>query len=184
MTQQERLDKYVSMYNNITYDSNAYDIKNIISKIKANKNQYLGCVENTNVPWQVVAAIHNRESSLSFKGHLANGDPLTARTTHVPKGIIPNVNPPYTWDQAARYVLFNMKSWDKLNWDIGNALDNIERYNGLGYRGDNKPWSPYLWSGTQYYKKGKYASDGVYDPNLVDKQLGCSVILKELEFPQ
>lgn len=182
MTNDERLQKYVAMYGSAIYDKDNTTFKGIMATINKNIDRYKALVEGTSVPVAVVAAIHNRESSLSFTKHLANGDPLTKRTVNVPAGIIPNVAPPYSWEQAAKYVLFNMKRWDKLNWDLGNALDNIERYNGLGYRSDNKPWSPYLWSKTQYYKKGKYVADGKYDPNFVDAQWGCVPILKELGF--
>lgn len=182
MTNAERLQKYKEMYAAATYNSQDPELKAIIAKIKLNWQKYLDVVKDTTVPPEVIAVLHNRESSLNFTKHLANGDPLTGRTVNVPKGIIPNVNPPYTWQQAAEYVLFTMKRFNNLNWDVANALDNIERYNGLGYRGDNKPWSPYLWSKTQFYKKGKYASDGVYDSQLVDKQWGCVPLLKELGF--
>jgi hypothetical protein len=52
----------------------------------------------------------------------------------------------------------------------------LERYNGLGYASRGLP-SPYIWSGTDQYKSGKYIRDGVYDPNAVDRQLGCAGLL-------
>ena len=30
------------------------------------------------------------------------------------------------------------------------------------------------WAATDQYSSGKYTSDGVYDPNVVDRQLGCA----------
>jgi hypothetical protein len=54
-----------------------------------------------------------------------------------------------------------------------------EMYNGLGYANKNRP-SAYIWSGTNQYKSGKYVSDGVYDPNAIDSQLGCAVMLKAM----
>jgi hypothetical protein len=48
----------------------------------------------------------------------------------------------------------------------------------LGYANKGLP-SPYIWSGTDQYEKGKYTSDGKYDPaEAVDEQLGCAGILK------
>jgi len=32
--------------------------------------------------------------------------------------------------------------------------------------------SPYVWSGTDQYNRGKYIADGHYDPHAIDKQLG------------
>jgi hypothetical protein len=37
--------------------------------------------------------------------------------------------------------------------------------------------SPYIWSGTDQYKSGKYVRDGIYDPDVVDGQLGCAGLL-------
>jgi hypothetical protein len=55
-------------------------------------------------------------------------------------------------------------------------LTNLERYNGIGYAAKGKP-SPYLWSGTDQYEKGKYVADGVYDPDKVDAQLGVAGLI-------
>ena len=52
----------------------------------------------------------------------------------------------------------------------------LEEYNGLGYASRGVP-SPYVWSGTDQYRSGKYVRDGVYDPNAVDSQLGCAGLL-------
>ncbi|WP_246775232.1 hypothetical protein [Bradyrhizobium diazoefficiens] len=40
--------------------------------------------------------------------------------------------------------------------------------------------SPYLWSGTNQYRAGKYVRDGVYDPGKVDPQLGCAALIVAL----
>jgi len=34
-----------------------------------------------------------------------------------------------------------------------------------------------VWAGTDQYVSGKYVRDGVYDPNVVDQQLGCAGLL-------
>ena len=39
-----------------------------------------------NIPWAFIGITHGMESGFNFKGHLHNGDPLTARTVQVPKG--------------------------------------------------------------------------------------------------
>ena len=65
------------------------------------------------------------------------------------------------------------------DWSIGWALTKLEEYNGLGYAARGLP-SPYLWSGTDQYKSGKYVRDGVYDPNAVDSQFGCAGLLKAM----
>jgi len=62
------------------------------------------------------------------------------------------------------------------NWSIGRTLAKLEQYNGLGYGARGRP-SPYIWSGTDQYRSGKYVHDGVHDPNVVDSQPGCAGLL-------
>ncbi|HMJ46521.1 MAG TPA: hypothetical protein VK498_04285, partial [Ferruginibacter sp.] len=67
------------------------------------------------------------------------------------------------------------------DWSIPGLLFLFETYNGFGYRrrSINIP-SPYLWSYSNHYSKGKYASDGHYDPSLISKQPGTAAILRRL----
>lgn len=168
-----------------TYDlvevnpSKTDDLEKIIERIKTHKPSYDTVEQKTTVPWYVIAAIHYRESGMSFLRHLHNGDVLTARTTHVPKGRPLTGNPPFTWEESAIDAL--KMSWLSSNkdWSIGNTLSLIERYNGLGYKKKGLP-SPYVWSWTLIYDKGKYVADGKYDPDAVDQQCGAAIIIKTL----
>ena len=144
------------------------------------------------MPWWFVALIHAMESSLSFTHHLHNGDPLTARTRNVP-AFRPKDNPkanpklppgpknPYTWEESADDALI-MKGLDKwTDWSISASLCKLEEYNGWGYRSYHPDVrSPYLWSYTNQYTKGKYASDGKFDAKLVSGQPGAAAILRVL----
>lgn len=151
----------------------------IVDRILANEERYRIAQNRSGVPWAVIAAIHALESSLNFTKHLHNGDPLTAKTVQVPKGRPPG-NPPFTWETSAADAM----EFDKLNlwqnWTIAGALFILERYNGMGNRkkGIN---SPYLWSFSNHYTKGKFVADHVFDPEAVSKQCGAAVILKALE---
>jgi len=49
----------------------------------------------------------------------------------------------------------------------------------LGVGGGGIP-TPYLWSGSQHYRKGKYVADHVFDPEAVSGQVGAAVLLKAL----
>lgn len=153
-------------------------IQNICSKIKANKQLYIQVSEQTDTPWEVIGAIHSLESSLNFNTHLHNGDSLRRRTTHVPSGRPRRGTPPFTWEESAIDAL-RLKPW--YDWGIPDTLFYLEMYNGFGYyyRGVN---SPYLWSYTNQYTKGKYVRDGVFDPNKVSRQVGAVPILKELGY--
>lgn len=134
----------------------------------------------TGVPWFVIAVIHEREASQMFTAQLGQGDPLGLVSKHVPKG-----RGPFTGQRA-----FVRGAIDALvdcgpyaarwkDWTPGGALTLLEEYNGLGYAGKGLP-SPYVWAGTNQYTKGKYVADGVWDPNAVDKQLGCAGVLKAM----
>lgn len=154
-------------------------VKQECDKIKLNIERYKIASNESNVPWFVIACIHSLESSLSFKGHLHNGDPLSAKTKHVPAGR-PAGNPPFTWEQSASDAL-KMKSdiYKNFNWGVEECLYFLERYNGMGYR-NKGVLSPYLWSYTDKYLKGKYVADGKYDPNAISKQAGAAALLIEL----
>lgn len=171
---------YHQLYNVMTIQkSKKPALDKIVAKIKANQSRYERVSEVTKVPWYVIAVIHYRESTNSFSRHLHNGDPLTARTTHVPAGRPKGGKPPFTWEESAVDAL-TMQGLNKVtDWSIDNMLNLLEKYNGLGYKKKGLP-SPYLWSWSSIYKSGKYVADGKFDPNVVDVQCGVAPILKYL----
>ena len=140
----------------------------------AAKPRYQTVEAKTGIPWFVVAVIHERESDQNWFASLAQGDPWNRVSVHVPAGRGPFIS----WEQAAIDALVNCAPYAARNkdWSIGGALTELEQYNGLGYASRGVP-SPYLWSGTDQYKAGKYVRDGVYDPDAVDSQLGCAGLL-------
>ena len=73
-----------------------------------------------------------------------------------------------------------MKAYDKeKDWSLERVLYRWEQYNGFGYHWRDAK-TPYLWSFSNHYVKGKYVSDGRYDPNYVSQQCGAAVTLKAL----
>lgn len=171
---------YKSQFEMMVIDPTKSDsVASILKKIIDQKDKYLDVEKITTVPWYVVAAIHYRESSLNFARHLHNGDKLSGRTIHVPKGRPLKGSPPFTWVESAVDAL-KLKSYHTCtDWSIENTLNLLERYNGLGYKKKGLP-SPYLWAWSSNYKKGKYVADGKFDPNFVDQQCGTAVLLKML----
>lgn len=157
-------------------------VKTQAAKIYVNIAKYQQVVDGTKIPWQFIAVTHYRESSLSFTRHPHNGDPLTARTKQVPAGRPTRGEPPFTWEESAKDAYIMFKKLDKIPlWDIETILFELEKFNGLGYKKYHpEVLSPYLWSYTQFYIKGKYASDGHFDKGLVDKQIGCVPLYKYL----
>ena len=113
------------------------------------------------------------------KCHLHNGDPLTARTVHVPKGRPENGSPPFTWEESAADALDYDKLTNNSNWTVAGIAYAIEGYNGWGYRNYHSDVkSPYLWSFSNLYIQGKYTEDGKWSQTTVSDQCGAMVLLK------
>lgn len=152
-------------------------LDNITAAILLNFKSYQLVERFVSIPWPLIAAIHFRESGLSFKAHLHNGDPLTAKTIRVPKDRPEMGRPPFTWVESAVDALEEPKL--PPNWAMGNCLDFLERYNGTGYRKHGIA-SPYLWDYTNHYTKGLYVSDGTFSPDKAESRPGCVSILLAL----
>jgi lysozyme family protein len=131
------------------------------------------------IPWWFVAALHLLESTFNFRTHLHNGDSLNARTFRVPAGRPASGSPPFTWEESARDALVGEELDRQQDWTLARALYRWETYNGFGYRRRRVP-TPYLWSFTTIYRKGKFVGDGVFDANAVSKQCGAAAFLKAL----
>lgn len=146
----------------------------VARRLVASKARYQAVEKSTGVPWFVIAVIHQRESSQNWMKSLAQGDPWNRVSTHVPKGR----GPFPSWEAAAEDALKDCHPYAARwkDWSVGGTLTLLELYNGLGYFNKGRP-SPYVWSGTDQYVKGKYVADGVYDPETVDKQLGCAGLI-------
>ncbi len=145
-----------------------------------NKSRYLNIAKRAGMPdiaWLFIACSHYRESSQDFTKNLGQGDPLGEVTTHIPAGRGPFFGPTAFEDAAVDALVNCAPHAARLtDWSIGGMLTNLERYNGVGYANRGLP-SPYIWSGTDQYIKGKYVADGVFDPEEVDKQLGCAGLI-------
>lgn len=159
-------------------------VENVVNRILENQSRYEKVVQGTTVPWQVVAAVHSLEASLNFKRHLHNGDPLTARTVQYPPNRPPASvgDPPFTWEESAYDALFRHMKWNGVSdWSLVRSLYQLEAYNGWGYRLYHpETLSPYLWSFTTQYVRGKYTGDGKWDPNAVSGQVGACAILRRM----
>ena len=149
----------------------------ISERLFSHKKRYDIVASATGVPWWWIAIVHQLESSGNFSTHLHNGDPLTARTRQVPKGRPKDGNPPFSWEASAadalalKGLIGKPKAW----WTIPRALFEFERYNGFGYFG--KIASPYVWSFSTHYDKGKITRDhGPIEP-VVSKQCGAATLL-------
>jgi lysozyme family protein len=139
----------------------------------------VGADPNIRVPWYFVGVIHGMEGGFNFGTHLHNGDPLSARTVHVPAGRPPNGNPPFGWAVSARDALTLEGFANQPDWTMPRVLYRLEAYNGFGYRNRGLR-TPYLWSFSALYTRGKFVGDGLFDPEAVSKQCGAAVMIKRL----
>lgn len=176
----EMKQEYQRLFDSCVIKADKYPLLDAaIDKILANRDKYDTVSKRAGVPWYFIAIVHTMEGGGKFNTHLHNGDPLTAKTVQVPKGRPLNGNPPFTWEDSA-FDALQLRKLDKItNWSIPELLYQLEGYNGFGYRvkGIN---SPYLWSFTNQYTKGKYTADGIYDSNAVSKQVGAAAFLRRM----
>ncbi len=159
----------------------AAEVNRTVSAINANRPRYETAAREAKVPWHFVALVHCMEAGLKFDRHLHNGDPLTARTVRIPAGRPLTGEPPFPWEASAADAL-RLRKLDKwADWSLAGTLFQLEGYNGWGYR-LRKPStvSPYLWSYSGHYSKGKFTGDGKFDAEAISLQCGAAVLLREL----
>jgi lysozyme family protein len=154
-----------------------YGFAGIAQALIASKSRYIAVEQATKVPWFIIAVIHEREADQRWNTQLGQGDPLSKVSVHVPIGR----GPFRSWEDGAFDALVNTAPYAARNddWSVGGALTLLEEYNGLGYAAHGVP-SPYLWSGTNQYLSGKYIRDGVYDPKVIDVQMGCAGLIRTM----
>ena len=138
-----------------------------------NQYRYQAVSSLTNVPAELIAALHWRESTGNFNTYLHQGDPLGQPAVNWPN----NIPVFHRWEDAAVHAL-NMKKGLQDQLQITSDTTSTptiatyaEAYNGLGYHYRNLS-SPYVYSGTNQYTSGKYVRDGVFSGSTVDSQLG------------
>jgi lysozyme family protein len=174
--------EYQNLFDTCQLDPGAQgEVDLLAAKIVQNRHRYEDVGTPLSIPWYFLGVIHNMESSQRFDRHLHNGDPLTARTVHVPAGRPASGDPPFTWEASATDAL-QLEGLDRVtDWSFPALLYRVEKYNGFGYRNHHpEVLSPYLWSGSNHYTKGKFVADGQFDPDAVSKQRGAAVILRRM----
>lgn len=182
MRYEELKSEYATLWQTMTIRaSRIKTVRASAKKILDNKDRYEAIQALTGAPWYFVGIIHKMEGNCDFSTHLHNGDPLTGRTKLVPRGRPKIGNPPFTWEVSAKDAL-EMKGVASIkDWSIERICYELERYNGFGYRNYHpNTLSPYLWSFTDHYSRGKYVSDGKWSPTAVSSQSGACALLKVL----
>lgn len=163
-------------------DESVSQFKEVYDK---NRSRYVRLAKQMGIPPELLAVIHYREEDNDylegkFNVYLHNGETLGSVTIKDPKGKLF-----YDFDEAALDAMYDQRSKLRMlgityeTRDMTAMLCFLETYNGKGYY-NHQHVNPYLYSGTNVYVSGKYVSDGVYDPETVDKQIGCYVLLDAL----
>jgi lysozyme family protein len=144
------------------------------------RTRYEALGNELKVPWFFIGTIHGLEASYNFRAHLHNGDyPLSARTRQVPAGRPLVWMPPDDWASSAKDALKLLGFTGKSDWSLERTLYRLEAYNGFGYRKQGVP-SPYLWSFSNHYDRGKYVADGKWSATAKSQQCGAAVLIKAL----
>jgi lysozyme family protein len=65
------------------------------------------------------------------------------------------------------------------SWNIERLCYELEKYNGFGSRRKGIH-TPYLWSTSNHYTRGKYVADHVWDGNAVSRQVGAMPLLARM----
>ena len=171
---------YANLWNRAQIRPERVSAANAVARrLHTNRARYQAAALGS-MPWWWVAITHNLESGANFSRHLHNGDPLTARTRQVPAGRPKTGTPPFTWEESARDAL-QLKNLDRVqDWSVARCLYEFERYNGWGYVA-RKINSPYVWSFTTLYSRGKYVADGKFSASAVSQQCGAAATMKAME---
>jgi lysozyme family protein len=152
-----------------------------LSLVTAARPRLERVAQAAHTPWYVIGLFWFLETGGDFTKHLHNGDPLTGPTVHVPVGRgwppPPGVD---AWEYSATDAItyYHLNNLEGLQ--VGEILARLERSNGTGYQRRGY-FSPYLWSGTDLYEKGKYVADGRFDPEAISRQPGAAALLRRLQ---
>jgi lysozyme family protein len=174
-------DEYVRLFASATLRPERNEMASWHLKMLRNSRaRYEQVAALTGVPWYFIGVTHGLEASFNFRAHLHNGDfPLSRRTRQVPSGRPRIWLPPADWGSSARDALALLGFTGQKDWSLARTLYRLEAYNGLGYRSYGVP-TPYLWSFSNHYARGKFVADGRWNAAARSQQCGAAVMLKLL----
>lgn len=150
------------------------------------KARFLAVQALTDVPWFVTGIVLTREagSPPNFHAWLHNGDPMfdhhgrPRQTVNIPAHRPPN--PAVSWEEGCVDAYKIEALLGKKDWSPAFVLWLLEKFNGWGYRLYHNMLSPYVWGSTTLQQRGKYSSDRVWNPRLMDTQVGGAALLAAL----
>lgn len=162
-------------------EERATEVDELIEAMLADQARYRNVGERLNIPWFVIAALHDADTGRDFTVHPHNGDPLTERTRHLPDGRPVEGEPPFSWEDSAADALrlYHFDQWS--DWSIAGALFLLEGRGGWSYRLHHPEVpSPYLWNYSLHYAQGKYITDDTWSETAIAQRCGAAVLLRRL----
>ncbi|HRY16413.1 MAG: hypothetical protein KDJ31_12040 [Candidatus Competibacteraceae bacterium] len=165
----------------VVHPERAAEVDEITNALVMERARYQIVGERLNIPWFVVAVLHDADAGRDFNVHLHNGDPLTERTRHLPDGHPLEGEPPFCWEDSAVDAL-RLYHFDLCQeWGIAGILFLLEGRGGWGYRLHHpEVLSPYLWNYSTHYTQGKYVTDDTWSETGVAQRCGAAVLLRRL----
>jgi lysozyme family protein len=150
------------------------------------KGRFQAVELRTGVPWFVTGIVLTREagSPPNFHAWLHNGDPMfdhngaARQTVSVPAHRPPD--PAVSWEDGAVDAYEIEGLLDRDDWSPALVAWLLEKFNGFGYRLYHGVRSPYVWGATAVQQCGKYTADRVWDPTVLDPQIGGMALLAAL----
>jgi len=141
---------------------------NLAETIVHLRSRYFVIQQQTSVPWWFIGLLHMRESSFNFGTYLGDGSNLAGRWASFADG--------------AHAALAHEGFVGVKDWPVSYQLWASEKWNGQGYFALPHVNSPYLWSWSNLYVRGKYRHDGPggFDASFVDPQPGVAPVLASL----
>lgn len=141
------------------------------------KTRWAPISERNGVPIIFMATSFEREATSNFEKNPAQGWSWRSRSRIIP------YNGPFPSWTAAALEAYRLNGLDRVgaeNWTWELMCFYGETFNGFGYRDFHRMHSPYLWSGTNIQKIGKYTSDGKFDSSHWDSQIGIIPVARRM----
>ncbi|WP_210210965.1 peptidoglycan-binding protein [Rhodomicrobium lacus] len=147
-------------------------VRSVAQKILSGRARYEALEHQTGIPWWFLGLLHYREGNCKWETYLGNGQPLSKRTTIIPKGR----GPFGTFEDGALDALRYQGYLNQKDWSLPTILWRIEMFNGPGYimHGIN---SPYVWGSTNHQQRGKYVKDKDFRRDVWDIQVGAAAVI-------
>ncbi|MDD2902008.1 MAG: TIGR02594 family protein [Syntrophales bacterium] len=165
----DQQEKYQRLFDTLTINPEKIGaIDRMIERLLKNRRLYEVVASPLGIPWVGLGLIHGLEGGAGISRRLQDGARLPETD-----------NPESTWQESASRILQNQGWHQWQDWSIPGLLFKLEEYNGWGYY-YHRVNSPYLWSFSQHYNRGKYIRDGVWSAAAVSQQAGAAVILRRM----